>query len=1432
MFPTKFISSPTALLVLAFVYAEFVVIAQAQIGSVTVSCDGGDVALGMGDYFIEDSQISAYHAYAAGPAASGRIVSSDNTLYWAGKTSDSYKWFQVDLLAHTVITGLVMEGRMDDGETSKRVLTYSIEYSSDGSTFVDYEESGSTVVFDGNTVEGSTVTEQFSKAIVARTIRMNIITFQSKPSLRLELQGCYQARSCLEWAYLDADYQSLNGYFWSSGSNALQYYDNKYNPISVCYYDDVNGDFWDCTSPLGVGNGYIDDSQMSASSTLGSNYAWNARFDDSGVWMPSSNAQDEWLEIDFTTDTFISGFKTRGDSQSSNQLDSFLVTYSTDGSSYDAQTEFAEPQVIDQLYLYQSPMTARYLKFTADTWTNNIALAVEVYGCGHHVPTAFPTVGADATSSAPSYGDCDGKEGYFYIDEDGDGNSDYTYCTRMTEYLYDTCYNALGMEDYTIADDQITTSSESASRFGGQNARLNVQSGGNGWKPATQDANQWLLVDLGTSGSIPLVTGVGTQSRGKNHAEFVTSLKISHSVDGLSFTTIQDDSGDRVFNGNTEYGTVKYLYFDTAVHARFVRFEPQTYSGALSMRVEVYGCRNSLVSSENVLDESSSSYGWYYTSGSSWDFKTTIDGSYVNQDDLASLSGVTMGASSEKSGNEATEGVLDNSGCWVPSTTNANEWLQFDFTVGTIITKIDMQGHHSSANKYVESYNILHAMSDDSFTTFQYLGSDYLFIGNDGSGVDVISSAFFNPPLIARYVRIAPQSWGNSIGLRVALYGVQHSGTCREWEANQYNAVTTAGYYLYTDITDPIYCPIDNSPDYSSCQDYYDAGFTDDHYYILNPSGGSYDDTIFVHCDFTSVLNNNVAMVTVSSDLNGWNFLQSYVGNYSSSVTYSSNAAANVGFMAAASDYCYQYMMYECFESRTFSGSLAWSYWQDKDENQMPFWPGNEAESTACYCNELGNCAKNDESCHCSGLGNWYSEGGWITNKDLLPIGGLYISDISDGSSSGNFTIGDLMCFTKSGAVPSSCYDVAQDGHSTNGLYLLKLSTGDYIPVYCDFNSVENAILTRLGHDFQEPYDVSDYKREGRFARDINYDYAATITKAGLLVDGEDACRQKIEFTCYDGALLDPIEYSWLGLRNGSASTSWAGTSVNDMCPCGALGSCYDNSQSCNCDGVQTTIHEDNGWVTDRTMLPLKQMRVGGIQSGETATVKVSKLECFKEESGALPPSSCYEIKQNGDSIAGNYLIDPDGSGGEEPFIVYCDPSFNSTHAQMIIHHDSEDRSHVVDKGSAGEYQKMVTYDGVTIEQFTSLFSNDINVMFLSCVQEIKYECYASTLLKNNMGWFVDRLGASRTNFGVANDSISSCPCGVDGTCSSASEVCNCDNDAISWAEDTGDINDFHASFLPVTQLRFGDTSGGVGNEEGYHTLGPLICSSGPSKYG
>ncbi|XP_035692710.1 contactin-associated protein-like 2 [Branchiostoma floridae] len=66
--------------------------------------------------------------------------------------------------------------------------------------------------------------------------------------------------------------------------------------------------------------------------------------------------------------------------------------------------------------------------------------------------------------------------------------------------------------------------------------------------------------------------------------------------------------------------------------------------------------------------------------------------------------------------------------------------------------------------------------------------------------------------------------------------------------------------------------------------------------------------------------------------------------------------------------------------------------------------------------------------------------------------------------------------------------------------------------------------------------------------------------------------------------------------------------------------------------------------------------------------------------------------------------------------------------------------------------------------------------------------------------------------------------CDVQGDKSDASlhpsDKCNCDANDYTWREDSGFLS--HKDDLPVTQLRFGDT--GDSGEEGYYTLGKLIC--------
>ena len=109
---------------------------------------------------------------------------------------------------------------------------------------------------------------------------------------------------------------------------------------------------------------------------------------------------------------------------------------------------------------------------------------------------------------------------------------------------------ALGMESGSIADSQITASSEWNENHSPKTARLHTRATGanlrDAWASLTNDLNQWLQVDLG---KITAVTHVATQGRNfYPSAQMVTKYKLQFSDNGASFLFYkrQGESSDAV----------------------------------------------------------------------------------------------------------------------------------------------------------------------------------------------------------------------------------------------------------------------------------------------------------------------------------------------------------------------------------------------------------------------------------------------------------------------------------------------------------------------------------------------------------------------------------------------------------------------------------------------------------------------------------------------------------------------------------------------------------------------------------------------------------------------------------------------------------------------------------------------------------------------
>ena len=195
-------------------------------------------------------------------------------------------------------------------------------------------------------------------------------------------------------------------------------------------------------------------------------------------------------------------------------------------------------------------------------------------------------------------------------------------------------------------------------------------------------------------------------------------------------------------------------------------------------------------------------------------------------------------------------------------------------------------------------------------------------------------------------------------------------------------------------------------------------------------------------------------------------------------------------------------------------------------------------------------------------------------------------------------------------------------------------------------------------------------------------------------------------------------------------------------------------------------------------------------------------------------PETCSRVKANISDASDWYVIDPDGPGGNASFQAYCNMTDKEGAGVTVISHDSENRTHVDGCDPPGCYKRDVTYTGVLITQLEAL-----TYVSARCEQFISYECLNSKLLDGGKAWWVSRDGRKMEYWGGTTVKRH-CSCALTDSCAKQDKKCNCDHRDNTWHEDSGLLTE--KAFLPVSQLRFGDTGKDI--SEGYHTLGKLKC--------
>ena len=200
----------------------------------------------------------------------------------------------------------------------------------------------------------------------------------------------------------------------------------------------------------------------------------------------------------------------------------------------------------------------------------------------------------------------------------------------------------------------------------------------------------------------------------------------------------------------------------------------------------------------------------------------------------------------------------------------------------------------------------------------------------------------------------------------------------------------------------------------------------------------------------------------------------------------------------------------------------------------------------------------------------------------------------------------------------SSCSVIKKYVSSKSGNYVIDPDgEGGLAPftTFCDMTDKSGVGVTVISHDSESRTyvnRVSGYGGRGSYSRDIRYT-GASLSQLASLTGVSSHCEQFIKYECHNSVLLyNGVLYGWWVSRDSQKMRYWGGASANDKCACGMTNSCANPSDGCNCDKNDNVWREDSGLLTDKTKLPVKQLRFGDINSNrEVGYHTLGKLKCY-----------------------------------------------------------------------------------------------------------------------------------------------------------------------------------------------------------------------------
>lgn len=205
---------------------------------------------------------------------------------------------------------------------------------------------------------------------------------------------------------------------------------------------------------------------------------------------------------------------------------------------------------------------------------------------------------------------------------------------------------------------------------------------------------------------------------------------------------------------------------------------------------------------------------------------------------------------------------------------------------------------------------------------------------------------------------------------------------------------------------------------------------------------------------------------------------------------------------------------------------------------------------------------------------------------------------------------------------PKTCSGVKQQNSSA--------LTGDYIidpdgfggmtpfSVFCVLSGDQRWTLFK--HNRPHMATVDGYVAPGSFS--AKFSYTNSLSQIAEVISVSTHCQQRFTYKCRKAMLManyDGLDgpYGWWVSRDGQNQYYWGGADPGSYsCGCYKEGNCYQHPKyKCNCDANDLTWRFDVGDFTDKSTLPVTEVRLGdtGNDDEDEGRYKVGYLMCDGE---------------------------------------------------------------------------------------------------------------------------------------------------------------------------------------------------------------------------